>query len=141
VDDFSADFPLLTADPRRLRQVLRNILDNAVKYSPGGGLIVIRGEVRPADVVISVADQGVGIAPEDLIPLFDKYFRVKSAAAGHVPGTGLGLPVTRAIVEAHGGRIWAESKLGHGTTFYFSLPRDDRAPLESDWTRPGQADV
>jgi two-component system sensor histidine kinase VicK len=95
-------------------------------------LIVIRGEVRPADVVISVADQGVGIAPEDLIPLFDKYFRVKSAAGSHVPGTGLGLPVTRAIVEAHGGRIWAESKLGHGTTFYFSLPRDDRALLESD---------
>jgi signal transduction histidine kinase len=132
VDDFPADFPLLTADPRRLRQVLRNILDNAVKYSPAGGLIVIRGEVRPADVVISVADQGVGIAPEDLIPLFDKYFRVKSAAGSHVPGTGLGLPVTRAIVEAHGGRIWAESKLGHGTTFYFSLPRDDRALLESD---------
>jgi signal transduction histidine kinase len=132
VDDFPADFPLLTADPRRLWQVLRNILDNAVKYSPGGGLIVIRGEVRPADVVISVADQGVGIAPEDLIPLFDKYFRVKSAEAGHVPGTGLGLPVTRAIVEAHGGRIWAESKLGRGTTFYFSLPRDDSALLGSD---------
>ncbi|MCC6188579.1 MAG: hypothetical protein IT318_06065 [Anaerolineales bacterium] len=132
VDDFPADFPLLLADPRRLRQVLRNILDNAVKYSPGGGLIVIRGEVRPADVVVSVADQGVGIAPEDLIPLFDKYFRVKSPTGGHVPGTGLGLPVTRAIVEAHGGRIWAESKLGRGTTLFFSVPRDDRALPDGD---------
>ncbi len=130
VDDFPAGFPLLMADPRRLRQVLRNLLDNAVKYSPGGGLIVIRGEARPADVVISVADQGVGIAPEDLIPLFDKFFRVKSSTGGHVPGTGLGLPVTRAIVEAHGGRIWAESKLGQGTTFHFSLPRAGRELLD-----------
>jgi signal transduction histidine kinase len=130
VVDFPADFPILMADPRRLRQVLRNILDNAVKYSPDGGLIVMRGEVRPADVVVSIADQGVGIAPEDLIPLFDKYFRVHRTTGEHVPGTGLGLPITRAIVEAHGGRIWAESKLGQGTTFHFSLPRDEPALVE-----------
>jgi signal transduction histidine kinase len=123
VIDFPADFPLVEADPRRIRQVLRNILDNALKYSPAGGLVVVRGEVRLADVVVSVADQGVGISPEDLIPLFEKYFRVKSATGYHVAGTGLGLPVARAIVEAHGGRIWAESKLGQGTTLYFSLPR------------------
>ena len=120
--DFPADFPILDADPRWIKQAFRNILDNAIKYSPDGGLIVVRGEVRSADVVVIVADQGVGISPEDLIPLFAKYFRVKSAANLHVPGTGLGLPITRAIVEAHGGRIWAESKYGEGTTIYFSLP-------------------
>ena len=121
--DFPPDFPIADADPRRIMQVLRNIIDNAIKYSPNGGLVVIRGEVRPTDVVISVADQGVGISPEDLIPLFEKYFRVKSATGYHVAGTGLGLPVARSIVEAHGGRIWAESKVGQGTTLYFSLPR------------------
>lgn len=122
--DFPADFPLIDADPGRLRQVLRNLLDNAIKYSPDGGLIVARGEVRPTDVVVSVADQGVGISAEDLIPLFDKYFRVKAPTGYHVPGTGLGLPVARAIVETHGGRIWAESTIGQGTTLYFSLPTD-----------------
>ena len=122
VVDFPADFPIVDADPRRIRQVLRNILDNTVKYSPDGGLVVIHGEVRPADVVVSIADQGVGISPEDLIPLFDKYFRVKAPTGYHVPGTGLGLPVARAIVETHGGRIWAKSKVGEGTTLYFSIP-------------------
>ncbi len=125
--EFPANFPILDVDPRRIQQVLRNILDNAIKYSPNGGLVMVRGEVRPADVVISIADQGVGISPEDLIPLFEKYFRVKSPTGYHVAGTGLGLPVARAIVEAHGGRIWAESKVGYGTTLYFSLPRSGAA--------------
>jgi signal transduction histidine kinase len=120
--DFPSDFPILEADPRWIKQVFRNILDNAVKYSPDGGLIVMRGEVRSTDVVVIVADQGIGISPEDLIPLFEKYFRVKSAASLHISGTGLGLPIARAIVELHGGRIWAESKHGEGTTIYFSLP-------------------
>ena len=120
--DFPPDFPLVDVDPRRIKQVLRNILDNAIKYAPDKGLVVIRGEIRPRDVVISIADQGVGISPEDLIPLFDKYFRVKAPTGYHVPGTGLGLPVSRAIVEAHGGRIWAESKIGEGTALYFSIP-------------------
>jgi K+-sensing histidine kinase KdpD len=123
VVDFPPDFPLIDADPYRIKQVVRNILDNAIKYSPQGGLVVIKGDVRANDVVVSIADQGVGISPEDLIPLFEKYFRVKSPTGYHVPGTGLGLPVARGIVEAHHGRIWAESKVGQGTTLYFSLPR------------------
>jgi K+-sensing histidine kinase KdpD len=121
--DFPNDFPVVNADPRWIKQVFRNILDNAVKYSPEGGLIVIKGEIRLSDVVVSVSDQGIGISPEDLIPLFEKYFRVRSATTLHVSGTGLGLPIARVIVEAHGGRIWVESKVGEGTTIYFSLPR------------------
>jgi signal transduction histidine kinase len=122
VIDFQPDFPLVDADPHWIRQVFRNIIDNSIKYSPDGGLVMIKGEVRESDVVISVADQGVGISPEDLIPLFEKYFRVKAATGHYVAGTGLGLPVARAIVEAHQGRIWAESSVGHGTTLFFSLP-------------------
>jgi K+-sensing histidine kinase KdpD len=121
--DFPEKFPILAIDPRWIKQVFRNILDNAIKYSPEGGLIVIRGEERPSDVVIIVADQGIGISPEDLIPLFERYFRVRSLANLHIPGIGLGLPISRAIVEGHGGRIWAESNLGEGTTIYFSLPK------------------
>jgi signal transduction histidine kinase len=120
--DFPPDLPLVDADPQRVAQVLRNLLDNAVKYSPDGGLIVVRGEVREDEVVISVADQGVGIAPEDLNRLFEKFFRVKSGLGRHVVGSGLGLPICRTIVESHGGRIWAESKVGQGTTLYFTLP-------------------
>ena len=120
--DFPSDYPILEADPRWIKQVFRNILDNAIKYSPDGGLIVVRGEVRSTDVVVIVADQGIGISPEDLIPLFEKYFRVRSVANLHISGAGLGLPIARAIVELHGGRIWAESKHGEGTTIYFSLP-------------------
>jgi K+-sensing histidine kinase KdpD len=122
VVDFPREFPILDADSRRIKQVMRNILDNSIKYSPDGGLIVIRGEARTHDAVLEISDQGVGLSPEDLIPLFDKYFRVKSPTGYHVSGTGLGLPVARAIVEAHGGRIWAESKVGEGTTLSFSIP-------------------
>jgi K+-sensing histidine kinase KdpD len=121
--DFPEKFPILEVDPRWIKQVFRNILDNAVKYSPQGGLVFIRGEERVSDVMIMIADQGMGISPEDLIPLFERYFRVRTATNLHIPGTGLGLPIARAIIEAHGGRIWVESKLGEGTTIYFSLPK------------------
>ncbi|MFB0534544.1 MAG: ATP-binding protein [Anaerolineae bacterium] len=120
--DFPSRFPIVDADPQRITQVLRNLLDNAVKYSPRGGLVVVRGEVREDEVVISVADQGVGIAPEHLNRLFEKFFRVESGLGRHVVGSGLGLPIAHTIVESHGGRIWAESQLGQGTTLYFTLP-------------------
>jgi signal transduction histidine kinase len=126
VADLPDRFPIVEADPERITQVLRNLLDNAVKYSPGGGLVIVRAEVRPEDVMVSVADQGVGIAPEHLHQLFDKFFRAKTGQIQHVVGSGLGLPISHAIIEGHGGRIWAESVTGQGSTFYFTLP----------WTRP-----
>jgi signal transduction histidine kinase len=122
VVDFPPAFPIVDADPRRITQVLRNLLDNAVKYSPQGGMIVIRGQVQDAQVVVSIADQGVGIAPEHLNRLFEKFFRVESGVGRHVVGSGLGLPIALNIVESHGGRVWAESKPGEGSTFYFTLP-------------------
>jgi signal transduction histidine kinase len=122
VVDFAPDLPILDADPRRIEQVLRNLLDNAIKYSPDGGLIVIEGKTSGAYVTVSVADQWVGIAPEDLNRLFEKFFRARSRLARHVVGSGLGLPIARAIVESHGGQIWAESQVGRGSTFYFTLP-------------------
>ena len=138
VVDFPPDFPIIDADPRWIRQVFRNIVDNAVKYSPEGGLIVIKGEIRSADVVISVADQGIGISPENLIPLFEKYYRVRSPASLHLPGTGIGLLLARTVVEAHGGRIWIDSKVGEGTTVYFSLPRDGSNQRRSSPRTHGQ---
>jgi signal transduction histidine kinase len=130
--DFPPSLPILEADPRWIKQVFRNILDNAIKYSPDGGLIVIRAEVRARDVVITTADQGIGISPEDLIPLFEKFFRVRSTPNIHVPGTGLGLPIARAVIEAHGGRIWVESKIGEGTTLHFSLPLPSPSEIETE---------
>ena len=125
VVEFPPDFPILEVDPRWTKQALRNLLDNAVKYSPDGGLIVIRGKIRPTDVVISIADQGIGISPEDLIPLFERYFRASAATKLHIDGTGLGLPIARTLIEAQGGRIWVDSKVGEGTTVFFSLPWTD----------------
>lgn len=122
VVDFSSERPLVEADPTRLAQVLRNLLENAVKYSPQGGLIVVRGETEPHQILISVADQGVGIAPEHLNRLFEKFFRVKSGTSQVTIGSGLGLPIARSIIQAHGGKIWAESQTGQGSTFYFTLP-------------------
>lgn len=122
VVEFPRDLPLVEADPARLAQVLRNLLENAVKYSPQGGLIVVRGERQGDRVVIRVSDQGVGIAPEHLNRLFDKFFRIKSGDNPATVGSGLGLPIARNIVTAHGGQIWAESRPGQGSTFSFSLP-------------------
>jgi signal transduction histidine kinase len=120
--DFTDEYPLLDADPERILQVLRQLLDNAAKYSPVGGLIVLQGKIVEDKAVVSVADEGVGIAPEDLNHLFDRFFRIKSNSGAQIIGTGLGLPISRAIVEAHGGHIWVESQPGQGSKFFFSLP-------------------
>jgi len=120
--DLPDRLPVVEADPERITQVLRNLLDNAIKYSPGGGLIIVRAEAQPTEVMISVADQGVGIAPEHLHQLFEKFFRAKTGLIRNVVGSGLGLPIAHAIVESHGGRIWAESAMGQGSTLYFTLP-------------------
>ena len=125
--DFPDDFPIIDADASRVSQVLRNLLDNAIKYSPDGGLVVVRGEAHAGEVTISVADQGIGIAPEHLNRLFERFFRVRSGLGDRVVGSGLGLPIARTIVESHGGQIWAESQPGEGTTLYFTLPLEGLA--------------
>jgi signal transduction histidine kinase len=130
--DFSAGFPVVDADPQRIAQVLRNLMDNAIKYSPSGGLIVVRGEADAHEAIVSVSDQGVGIAPEHLNRLFEKYFRIESGLVRHVVGSGLGLPIAHTIVQSHNGRIWAESRLGEGTTFFFALPVASPLPMQAD---------
>lgn len=113
-------------DPDRLRQILRNLLGNAIKYSPGGGEVLVRVSQRDDEAVIEVRDHGLGIPPGQLVGLFQPFSRVGIAAAT-VKGLGLGLYITRQLVEAHGGRIWAESEgEGRGSTFTFTLPIPER---------------
>ncbi len=109
-------------DEERLRQVLSNLLSNALKYSPGGK-VAVRGRVEPQQVVVSVSDEGPGIAAADLPRVFDRFYRADSDLTKRAKGAGLGLYLAKAVVEAHGGRLWAESTPGKGTTFSFSLPR------------------
>lgn len=117
--------PLVPADPRRVRQVVRNLVDNAVKYSPGGGPITIVVGLAVDSLEIRVSDQGLGIEPNDLDRIFDRFYQVDSASTRKVGGSGLGLSICKAIVEAHSGRIWAESELGIGSSFYFTLPLEE----------------
>jgi len=121
----------VSANPGRIKQVLFNLVGNALKYSRAGGSVAIAvsmgdsahpaGASAPA-VVVSLTDTGIGIPAADLPHVFDKFYRVKSQATSEIPGTGLGLAITKSIIEAHGGRIWAESQEGKGSTFAFCLP-------------------
>ncbi|MEA2706622.1 MAG: hypothetical protein QOH22_1410 [Gemmatimonadaceae bacterium] len=110
---------LVTADEERVLQVMSNLLGNALKFVPRGGSVVLGCERKGGEAVFSVADTGPGIAPEDLDLLFEKFWQRRRADSR---GVGLGLAIARGIVEAHGGRIWAESTLGSGSTFFFTLP-------------------
>jgi K+-sensing histidine kinase KdpD len=113
---------LATADPERLEQVLRNLVNNAIKYSPQGGSISVRCYGSNGEIVIGVSDQGIGIPAEDLERVFERFYRVDNEVTRHTRGAGLGLAVCRDIVEAHGGSMWLESTLGRGTTAYIRLP-------------------
>jgi signal transduction histidine kinase len=124
VVDFSPGFPIVLADENRLTQVLSNLLSNAIKYSGQGGRIRLSGQVQASHVVICVSDQGPGIAPEDIPHVFDRFYRA-SLASRTTKGAGLGLYLARAVIEAHGGRIWVDPKPGEGARICFSLPRED----------------
>jgi signal transduction histidine kinase len=123
--------PLADADPLRIEQVLTNLVENAVKYSPGGGPIRVRvAGGRP--LTVSVGDLGIGIAPEHVDRLFERFYRVEDGLARSTKGVGLGLFICKSLVEAHGGRIWVESELGRGSTFYFTVPAIVDAPDGGD---------
>jgi signal transduction histidine kinase len=109
------------ADERKVKQVLLNLLSNALKFTPEGGQIDVIATAKDGAITISVADTGVGIAAEDQATVFEE-FRQVGTAAKKVEGTGLGLAISRKFVELHGGRIWLESRLGIGSTFSFTLP-------------------
>ena len=110
------------ADPMRIEQVLGNLLSNAVKYGDQRSGVEVRVSVGDGEVTIAVTNFGAGIAPEDLPRLFDRFMRSKMTRATGVRGLGLGLYISKAIVEAHGGRMWVDSVTGQHTTFYFGLP-------------------
>jgi len=115
------NLPLVRADNVRIIQVLGNLLRNAVKFTPRDGRIVVSAEDRDGRLVLSVRDTGAGIATEHLDRIFDRYWQ--SADGSRARGTGLGLSIAKGIVDAHGGRIWVESRVGEGSTFSFSVPR------------------
>jgi signal transduction histidine kinase len=115
------EIPPLELDPGRIEQVLGNLISNAAKFGYSDTEIVLAVERRDAEIEISVTNQGPGIAPEELPKLFRRYYRTAEARAAQVAGIGLGLYITKGLVEAHGGRIWAESIPGQTTTFRFTL--------------------
>ena len=116
------ELPSLFVDRRRIGQVLTNLVENAAKYSQEGTGITIEAQLKGDEILISVTDRGEGIAPESLEMVFDRFYQAESIVTGRKSGTGLGLSICRGIVEAHGGEIWVESKLGEVSRFSFSLP-------------------
>lgn len=117
-------------DPDKIIQVIDNIMNNAIKYSPDGGTITVHLSETHNNILLSITDQGLGIPKKDLQKVFDRFYRVDKARARKQGGTGLGLAITKEVIKAHGGTIWVESQEGRGSTFYITLPYE---PYEEDW--------
>jgi signal transduction histidine kinase len=118
--DVASDLPEVWGDHDRLLQVFENLIGNAVKFTGAGGRITVGADAREHEVVFWVKDTGCGIASESLPRVFDRFWQASRAGSG---GAGLGLPIAKGIVEAHRGRIWVESTLGRGSTFFVSIPK------------------
>jgi PAS domain S-box-containing protein len=131
--DISPDLPDVWADRDRLLQVLENLVGNAIKFTQSGGRITIGAVQRNENVLFRVADTGPGIAPEDQRHVFDRYWQANKSERR---GAGLGLPIVKGIVEAHGGRVWLESSLGRGSTFFFTIPAVRAVPSSSPTRSP-----
>jgi len=126
------------ADKLRLGQVISNLLSNACKYSPQGARVTIRAREEDAGVRIDVSDTGIGISPEDQERLFTKFFRADNSSTREVSGSGLGLYITKHLIEAHGGRIWASSQIGQGTTFSINWPKAGQEAAVQAAQRPAR---
>jgi signal transduction histidine kinase len=120
--DYSQDLPLVQADAACLRQILQNLLDNAVRHTPRGGRISIKAARLGSEIVISVADTGAGIPKTEQERIFERFYRADSARSREEGGTGLGLSIAKHMAEAHGGRIQLQSEVGNGSTFLVFLP-------------------
>ncbi|MFQ6050724.1 MAG: MEDS domain-containing protein [Candidatus Hydrothermarchaeota archaeon] len=121
--EFSEKVPMIKIDRERIKEVLTNLISNAIKFTPEGGKIKVNIENRKEDVLVSVSDNGPGISEEDQKRIFDRFYKVESSLTRSVEGTGLGLSIAKGLVELHGGKIWVESELGKGSTFYFTIPK------------------
>ena len=117
-----SDLPDVKVDQERILQVLRNLIGNAVKFTPPGGRITISAQAVGKGMRVSVADTGPGIPKEDLDAIFDKFQQAAMLSYSKIKGTGMGLAIVKHIISAHGGKVWVESKIGQGSTFIFSLP-------------------
>jgi signal transduction histidine kinase len=117
-----ANLPRLKIDARRIREVLENLISNAVKYSAANTEIKIVAQCDAHEILISVADKGIGIPKEELPKIFDRFFRSRRSQVEAKNGVGLGLSICKRLVEAHSGRIWVESEDGKGSIFFFTLP-------------------
>ncbi|WP_305042560.1 ATP-binding protein [Geoalkalibacter sp.] len=124
--DCPLDLPKIRGDAKRLMQVLKNLLSNAIKYSPAGGEIFLGAKAQAGQIVICVRDQGLGIPAQDRERIFERFFRVDDNARHITGGIGLGLSLVREIIRAHGGKVWVESEVGIGSTFYISLPVEEQ---------------
>jgi K+-sensing histidine kinase KdpD len=131
--DVPSNLPPVSADVPRFEQVIVNLLENAIKYGAPGGTITINGSVHANEVELAVADEGPGIPPEYLEQVFERFFRVENRARFDIPGTGLGLPICRGIVQAHGGRIRAENRPEGGARFVIRLPAVKDSVGEPEW--------
>jgi len=120
--------PLVLADRRRLGQVLHQLLSNALKFTPAGGVVTVAAHRAAEELVLSIADTGIGIAETDLVRVFDPFTQVDATLARRFPGAGLGLYLARALVESHGGVLRLASRQGHGTTAEVRLPRHRLLP-------------
>jgi PAS domain S-box-containing protein len=127
--DTAHGLPLVRADRSKLEEILINLVDNAIKYSPSWTPVRVAARVVGDDIEVSVQDRGFGIAPEDAAQLFQKFQRITTAATRDIGGTGLGLYIVKGLVEAHGGRVWVESVPGAGSTFAFTMPRARSMPI------------
>jgi len=121
--------PDIAGDRRRLTEVLQNLLDNAMQYTPAGGQIMVSAERHDGEVVFTVSDTGIGIPQADQPRIFERFYRVDVARSREVGGTGLGLSIAKHLMEAHGGRLWVESEVGQGSQFHFSVPIFDSERL------------
>jgi signal transduction histidine kinase len=114
--------PLVHVDDMAIKVVLKNIIENAIHYTSPGGTITVRCLKKDAGVSVSVMDTGIGVLPEDQEYIFTKFFRGKNAITAEAGGTGLGLYISKKIIDAHGGSLWMNSPMDHGSTFGFDIP-------------------
>ncbi|MFH1100536.1 MAG: HAMP domain-containing sensor histidine kinase [Methanobacteriota archaeon] len=116
------NLPSIHADSDRISQVLRNLIHNAIKFSPQGSTIMVSAEAKPDHILFGIKDQGVGMSSEDQIRVFEPFYQIEATVNRQHGGTGLGLTICRGIIEAQKGKIWVDSKQGMGSTFYFTVP-------------------